>query len=211
MTRKYDGPKLHHGAVHYPAGHVRVAGNGGQLRPATSSNPPTLTKGAVADPKDNFAGHMQGGAKLPPKAAAPGRAMLSQNIGKGPAVGHLGMNFSAGSPRSVKQTVTPKVDKAPLMIAPAGVGKSDRAKAERKLMAQERAAAKSDQALAGKLTARGGPGMPQDGHDGHQAPMRQPSAQAQRAGNSGRAQGPLGNARRGFGRDATGYPFKASR
>ena len=67
---------------------------------------------------------MQGGAKLPAKAPVPERAMLSQNIGKGPAtVGHLGMDFSAGSPRSVKQTVTLKVDKATLMVAPAGVGK----------------------------------------------------------------------------------------
>ena len=55
-------------------------------------------------------------------------------------------------------------------------------------MAQERAAAKSKEAREGKLTARGG----------------------QPAGNSGPGQG-LGNARRGFGRDAQGNPFKGTR
>jgi hypothetical protein len=77
MTRRYDGPRLTHGKVHYP-------GKAGHLNQATSPSTPVIKRGAVADPKGNFAGSIKPGAKLPTKAAQPTGPMLPQNVGKGP-------------------------------------------------------------------------------------------------------------------------------
>ena len=78
MTRRYDGPRLTHGKVHYP-------GKAGHLNQTTSPSTPVIKRGAVADPKGNFAGSIKPGAKLPTKAAQPAGPMLRQNVGKGPA------------------------------------------------------------------------------------------------------------------------------
>lgn len=58
MARKYDGPRLTHGKVHYPEGRTPQSGN--------------------------FAGSIKPGAKLPAKASTPTANMLPQNVGKGP-------------------------------------------------------------------------------------------------------------------------------
>jgi hypothetical protein len=76
MTRRYDGPRLTHGKVHYP-------GKAGHLNQATSPSTPKLANGAISEPKGNFAGSIKPGAKLPTKAAQPAGPMLPQNVGKG--------------------------------------------------------------------------------------------------------------------------------
>jgi hypothetical protein len=78
MTRRYDGPRLTHGKVHYP-------GKAGHLNEATSPSTPVIKRGAVADSNRNFAGLIKPGAKLPTKVAQPTGPMLPQNVGKGPA------------------------------------------------------------------------------------------------------------------------------
>jgi hypothetical protein len=77
MTRRYDGPRLTGGKVHYP-------GKTGHLNQATSPSTPKIANGAVSDPKGNFAGSIKPGAKLPAEAAQPTGPMLPQNVGKGP-------------------------------------------------------------------------------------------------------------------------------
>jgi hypothetical protein len=77
MARRYDGPRLTYGKVHYP-------GKAGHLNQATSPSTPKLANGALSDPKGNFAGSIKPGAKLPTKAAQPTGPMLPQNVGKGP-------------------------------------------------------------------------------------------------------------------------------
>jgi hypothetical protein len=58
MTRRYEGPRLTHGKVHYP-------GKAGHLNQATSPSTPIIKRGAVADSNGNFAGLIKPGAKLP--------------------------------------------------------------------------------------------------------------------------------------------------
>jgi len=113
--RKYDGPQLTHGKVHYP-------GKAGHLNRATSPSPPVIKRGAVSDPKGNFAELIKPGAKLPPKASTPTANMLPQNVGKGAVAGSLGLDFRGGSPRgkAVAYPPTKKVgiDKKTMMPKP---------------------------------------------------------------------------------------------
>jgi hypothetical protein len=170
MTRRYDGPRLTHGKMHYP-------GKAGHLNRATSPSPPVIKRGAVADPKGNFAGSIKPGAKLPTKAAQPTASMLSQNVGKGAVVGGLGLDFRPGSKRGATtaypSTKKVAVDKDTLMVMP-----DPKSPATRKMAQMAR-----EQAQEAKSNSRKG----QD----HQ--------QGQPAGNVGPG---LGNARRGFGGDA---------
>jgi hypothetical protein len=200
-VRKYDGPKLHHGKVHYP-------GKSGHLNQATSPSPPTLTKGVVSDPKGNFAGSINPGAKLPAKASTPTANMLPQNVGKGPAPAptprapqpkHSAMQPEGQNAAAKKTQLGPD-----LMVKPDPNSPVNRKKAQ---IAREHAQeAKATQAQAlqqraqDKQQAPRAPGGP---------PAPPPSAQGP-AANLGPGQS-LGNVRRGFGRDATGNPFKASR
>jgi len=62
--------------VHYP-------GKSGHLNQATSPSTPKLDKGAISDPKRNFAGSIKPGAKLPARASTSTANMLAQNVGKG--------------------------------------------------------------------------------------------------------------------------------
>lgn len=141
--------------------------------------------------------------------------MHSQNLGRGPVMG-LGMfepkskPYEWGHSRNSTAALKKAGDTAQPTLA--GVGNSPRAKAERRLMQQEAADARQTQvrglaqqrvqakAEQGRPRTPGGPKRPPPATDqDDEDQMQAEGAQSQPAPNSGAANAPLGNARRGFG------------
>jgi hypothetical protein len=160
MARKYEGPRLTGGKVHYP-------GKSGHLNQATSASMPKLANGAVSDPKGNFARSIKPGAKLAAKAAQPTGPMLPQNVGKGPAPAP-----KPSAPQAKHSVMQP----APRPAQPQARGET-----------------------------KGAVMPPAEA-------LKPPSNEAAKARDLRAAQeARRAHQRRGFGRDAQGNPFKASR